>query len=248
MAALDRAVASAENGDAPAVPEQLRLDVPGALEVALAEDRAVAEGRLRLTASRREGLVQVCRRADDAHAAAAAACRGLDDEREADLVGRSLRQRRNAALDRDPLGRELVATQPERLGRGADPGHAGRDHRLGECGVSRPGSRSRDGLRRLRRRPRRERARTDRDTTRSRSSCRPSARGANRGHPARRRRPSRCRGGHTCERRGQRSLPGSRRVACGSSQADSMPRARRLPGRDERDGDERARDSDVLQS
>ena len=132
MASLDRAVPSTEDCDPASVTEHLRLDVPGALEVALEEDRVVTERPFGLTASRCKGFVQLCRRADNTHAAAATACRGLDDERVADLVGRPLRQSRHAALDRDPVGSELVATEPERLGRGADPGHAGSDHRFGK--------------------------------------------------------------------------------------------------------------------
>ena len=48
VAALDRAVPRAENGDAARVAEQLRLDVARPLEIALAEHRAVAERRLGL--------------------------------------------------------------------------------------------------------------------------------------------------------------------------------------------------------
>ncbi len=41
----------------------------------------------------------------------------------------------DAGLARDALGCELVATEPERSRRRADPGEPGCDHRLGEVGV-----------------------------------------------------------------------------------------------------------------
>ena len=88
MAPLNRALALAERDDrALRVAEQLDLDVPRPLDVALAEDPLVAEGRLRLAPRGGERLVQLGRLAHDAHPAAAAARSRLDDEREADLVG-----------------------------------------------------------------------------------------------------------------------------------------------------------------
>ena len=61
MAALDRAVAHPEHGDAAVVPEQLGLDVPGPLEIALAEDRVVPEGGLGLALRGGERLVELGR-------------------------------------------------------------------------------------------------------------------------------------------------------------------------------------------
>ena len=55
----------------------------------------------------------------------------------ADLVGRALRQGRHARLAGDPLRLELVAAEPKRVRRRADPGEPGRDHFLGEGGVLR---------------------------------------------------------------------------------------------------------------
>src|SRR5436190_18128908 len=80
VAALDRAVALAERRDV-AVPvgEELDLDVARPLEIALAEDRVVAEGG-RLAPRRRERLLQLLGHAHDAHAAPAAARGGLDEE------------------------------------------------------------------------------------------------------------------------------------------------------------------------
>ena len=84
---------------------------------------------------------------DRAHALAAAARRGLDQQREADV-----RRRRDERVvgrvrlvvsgeDRDPerggepAGGGLVAHHPDRLRRRADPADAGRDDGLGEVGV-----------------------------------------------------------------------------------------------------------------
>ena len=137
MPPLHRAVAVAEHRDAAAVPENLGLDVSRALEVALAENGSVAERSLRFAGSGSHCLVELGGGTDDAHAAAPASGGSLDEERVADLVGRALRQRRHARLARDPLRLELVATEPERVRRRADPGEPGGDHILGEPGVLR---------------------------------------------------------------------------------------------------------------
>src|SRR5687768_10846749 len=88
MAALDGAFALAEVDDAAVrVTEDLDLDVPRALEVLLEIDRRVAERTLRFAAG---GLVLVLQLAGvpaDAHAATAAAGRGLEDDRVADRAG-----------------------------------------------------------------------------------------------------------------------------------------------------------------
>src|SRR5919201_2894836 len=97
--ALDRALAFAESD----VAEQLDLDVVRPLDVALAEHAIVAERRLRLAARRRERVVELAGRTYDAHAAPAAAGRGLDDEREADLVGLPRRHNGDARLLREAL-------------------------------------------------------------------------------------------------------------------------------------------------
>src|SRR6476619_2155415 len=78
VTALHRALALAERDDrALRVAEKLDLDVSRALDVALAEDALVAEGRLRLSLRGRQGLVELGRVAHDAHAAAAAPGRSL---------------------------------------------------------------------------------------------------------------------------------------------------------------------------
>ena len=113
------------------VGEELHLDVSRPLEVALAVEGPVTERGDRLALGRREGVVQLGGIANDAHPAATAARRRLDDKRKADLLGRSLGKRGDARFARDPLGRELVSAQPQRLCRRPDPGQS--------CGV--------DGLR-----------------------------------------------------------------------------------------------------
>ena len=90
---LHRAVALAESDDASVrVGEELHLDVPRPLEIALAVEGPVAERSHRLALGGREGVVQLGGIAHDAHPAATAAGRRLDDEREADLLRPSLRE------------------------------------------------------------------------------------------------------------------------------------------------------------
>src|SRR6476469_970644 len=93
MAALNRALALAERNDiAVRVGENLDLDVTGALEVALEEHRAVAECGGGFAQRSIDRLVELVRAAHDPHAPATAACGCLDEEGEADLVGRPVRQ------------------------------------------------------------------------------------------------------------------------------------------------------------
>src|SRR6185437_9067359 len=133
VTALDRAVALAER-DHVAVPvsEELDLDVAWPFEVALAEDRLIAECRRSLAPRRRERLVELLLRAHDAHPATATSGGCLDEEREADLLRRPARQHRNAGCARGLLRSELVAARPQRRRGRADPRQPGLDHRLGE--------------------------------------------------------------------------------------------------------------------
>src|SRR4051794_12754859 len=130
MTPLYGAVAVAEHLDAVAMPQNLCLDVARPLEVALAEDGAVAERSLRLASRRSEGLVQVFCRANDPHPPAAAARGGLDEQWKADLLGGSLWQGRDPRLEGDALCGELVATEPKRLRRRPDPGQPRITHSL----------------------------------------------------------------------------------------------------------------------
>ena len=66
------------------VAEELDLDVARRPDLALEVDRAVAEGRGRLARAGDQGRRQLLRRVDPAHAPAAAARRGLDQQRVAD--------------------------------------------------------------------------------------------------------------------------------------------------------------------
>ncbi len=89
MAALQGAIPFAQVADvAEGVGDDLDLDVAGRGEVALHIHGVVAERRLGLAAGRRHGLCQFFAIAGDLHAAPAAAGGGLDQDREADLLGR----------------------------------------------------------------------------------------------------------------------------------------------------------------
>ena len=132
MAALHRAVALAEREHAPVrVGEQLHLDVARPLEVALEVDAVVAERGRRLALGRFERLGELAARADDAHAAPAAARSRLHDQGR--LV--ALRDRGHAGRAREPLRLELVAARAQRVGRRPDPGEPGRVDRLREVGA-----------------------------------------------------------------------------------------------------------------
>src|SRR5579871_2192454 len=87
MPPLDRALALAQVDDRPVmVAEDLELDVPRRLDVLLDVDVGHAEGRLGFALRRLHRVRQLARRADDAHAAPAAAGRRLDDDRVADFL------------------------------------------------------------------------------------------------------------------------------------------------------------------
>ena len=116
VAALHRALALAEREHrAVRVGEQLDLDVPRALEVALEVDAVVAERRpAPRAAAAASASSSSSRRAHDAHAAPAAARGRLDDQRRLARLGHG----RHARLGRDPLRLELVAAAPQRAGGG----------------------------------------------------------------------------------------------------------------------------------
>ncbi len=126
MAPLHRAIPLPERQHgAVRIGKQLDLDVPRALDVALAEDRAVTERGFGLPLCGRERLVEAGGIADDAHAAAAAARSGLHDERIPDLVRFPRRHHGHAGLHGDSLGSQLVAAESQGLRRRADPGESG---------------------------------------------------------------------------------------------------------------------------
>jgi hypothetical protein len=88
IAPLDRAFALEQVDDiAVLVAQHLDLDVARALDELLDEDPVVAEAGLGLGADGREALLDVLAMPGDADALAAAAGRGLDHHRIADLLG-----------------------------------------------------------------------------------------------------------------------------------------------------------------
>ena len=126
--ALDRAFAFAEVDDRPVlVAEDLELDMAWRFDVLLEVHIADAERRFGFTLRRLEGMRQLAHGSHDAHAAAAAAGRRLDDDRIADLLGRldrlvlgldrsvGARQDRHARLLHDAARPCLVAHQPDDL-------------------------------------------------------------------------------------------------------------------------------------
>ena len=89
---LHRAVPLAQvDHPAVAVAHHLDLDVARVLQVLLDVDRAVAERRQRLVLGQAEELGELLGVLRDAHALPAAAGRGLDDDRKADLLGEGQR-------------------------------------------------------------------------------------------------------------------------------------------------------------
>src|SRR5439155_1976638 len=114
------------------VGEKLDLDVARPLEIALAEDRVVAECRRSLAPRRRERLVELLRRAHDAHAAPTAARGRLDEQRETDLLRRPAREDGDARRTRGLLRSQLVAPGAQRGRWRADPDQSRLEHGLGE--------------------------------------------------------------------------------------------------------------------
>src|SRR5690606_2854277 len=148
VTALQRAVPFAQVDDvAVAVGDDLNLDVARLLEIALHIDGAVAEGGQGLGLGRLHGLDQIIGRLGHLHAATAAAGGRLDDQGEADGLGRldGLFDRLDLAVragdDGDAgvlhglLGGDLVAHDPDVVRLGTDEGHAVRFDDLGEAGV-----------------------------------------------------------------------------------------------------------------
>ena len=96
MAPLHGAIALEEVDQvAVLVAEQLHLDVAGAADELFEEDVGDAEGGAGLAAGLVEGVVELVRRQGDAHAAAAAAHRRLDDDRDSRAAGPARGPRRS---------------------------------------------------------------------------------------------------------------------------------------------------------
>jgi hypothetical protein len=131
--ALDGAVALAEREHrAVRVGQELDLDVPRAFQVALEEDRVVAEGGLGLAARCGQGVLELVGTPDDPHPSAAAAGRRLDEQRVAELLGRALGHDGDAGLACDALRGQLVAAHAEGFRGRPDPRQSGGHDRLGE--------------------------------------------------------------------------------------------------------------------
>src|SRR5215472_818694 len=91
MRTLQRAIALAEmSGAAPAVAQDLDLDVPGPIEVTFEVDLAAAEEQSRLVLCDRQQGSQFCDIARYPHATTAAPRSGLDQDRVADFARRRL--------------------------------------------------------------------------------------------------------------------------------------------------------------
>ena len=135
VAALQRAVALAQmDRVALTIPKDLNLNVARGGEVFLDIDFVIAEVRLPLGPRGLEGFFHVFGGLGDFHALAAAACRGLDDDRIADLFAQALGvfercdatiragHARHAELFHRVLGGDLVTHDADVFGGGADEG------------------------------------------------------------------------------------------------------------------------------
>ena len=131
------------------VADDLDLDVTGALEEPLREDRVVAEAREGLGPGALEGLGQILGSAHPPDAAPAPTGSGLYHEREAEPIGLRARlgegrhrapapgRHGNARLLGSPLRAYLVTERAHHLGRGSDEDHAEATAEFGELGVLR---------------------------------------------------------------------------------------------------------------
>ncbi len=118
VAALHRAVALAEvQARAVRVAQDLHLDVARALDVALVDEAAVAERRLRLARRGLDRRRELAGLAHDAHAAAAAAGARLDEQRIADLVGVGAARHDRHAGALGQLARRVLAAERRERGR-----------------------------------------------------------------------------------------------------------------------------------
>ena len=129
---LDRALAFADRPyGAVRVGKELHLDVPSGREIRLTEDGRIAEGTRRFDAGSLDGGGQVGQLGDDAHAAPAATCRCLDQQRQVrggDLGRVEFGEHRHPGIGHQLLRRDLAAHRGDRLRRRADPRQTGARH------------------------------------------------------------------------------------------------------------------------
>src|SRR5579884_1337833 len=134
---LDRAFALEQMHYVPLrVPEDLKLDVARALDIALQQHAIVAEGGLRLPPRLVQQVAEFGQGGHDPHPAPAAACSGFDEKRRPDLfrlgaqpllrlvLARIAGHDRHACSHHPPLGRALVAEQADDFGGWPDEGDA----------------------------------------------------------------------------------------------------------------------------
>ena len=156
VAPLHRAIALAQvQAGAVRVAQDLHLDVAGALDVALVEQAAVAEGRRRLAPRRLHGGRQLGCLVHDAHPAPATAGARLDEQRVADVVRVAAAGHDGHAGALRELARGVLAPERgERVRRRSDEREAGRAAGLRELGRFRE-----EAVAGVERRPRRPRPR-----------------------------------------------------------------------------------------
>src|SRR5665213_1130154 len=147
--ALHGTVALAQADDvAIVIAQYLELDVPRAFEEFLHVHRVVAEGRHGLGLGDRDRAQQRAFGVHHAHAATAAAARGFDDDRIADIAGdaqvlfrivaeRAVRARyaRHFLAAHDVNGRDFVTHEADGFRLRSDEGEAAFFHALGEVGI-----------------------------------------------------------------------------------------------------------------
>jgi hypothetical protein len=109
--------------------------VARALEIALEVQRPIGKGALGFALGRSERLFELPCRANDAHAAPATSGSGLDEQREADLLGAPVGEHRNSGVARYSLRGDLVAAEAECFSGRPDPGEPRCLDRFREVGV-----------------------------------------------------------------------------------------------------------------
>ncbi len=155
VAPLHRAVTLAQVQPATVgVAQDLHLDVPCAVDVALVEQAAVAERRLGLACGRLDGGRQLGGVAHDAHAAPAAARSRLDQQRIAELAGVGAAGDDGHSRSLCELARRVLAAERgERFDRRANERRGRRPCRPRPAPATRTGSRSPDAAPARRRPP-----------------------------------------------------------------------------------------------